>query len=119
MTSLLATDNSTNDIETVQTITELKIELQNTLALANDYKEENIRLKKELASTNAFSNANLQRHAEWKEVWSLEKDALALREKQLEIDEASNWILMREEKALSYFVDSPEKGKSAEISMQY
>ena len=88
MTSLLTTDNTTN-VETAQAITELQIELQNSLALTNDYKEENIRLKKELASANAFSNANLQRHAEWKEVWSLEKDALAEREKQLEIDEAS------------------------------
>ena len=89
MTSLLATDNTTN-VETARAITELEIELKQTLALTNDYKEENIRLKKELASANAFSNANLQRHAEWKEVWRQEKDALALakRERQLEIDEA-------------------------------
>lgn len=88
MTSLLATDNTTN-VETTQAITELQIELQNSLALAKDYKEENLDLKKQLASANAFSNTNLQRHAEWKEVWRQEKDALVEREKRLEIDEAS------------------------------
>ena len=95
MTSLLTTDNTTN-VETAQAITELQIELQNSLALTNDYKEENIRLKKELASANAFSNANLQRHAEWKEVWRQEKDALAKREQQLEIDEASTKCRLEE-----------------------
>ena len=88
MTSQLATDNSTNDIETIQTITELKIELQNTLALASDYKQDNTELKRQLDSANAFSNANLQRQSTKAEVWRQEKDALAKREKQLEQDEA-------------------------------
>ena len=86
MTSLLATDNTTN-VETVQAITELQIELQNSLALANEYKQDNTELKRQLDSANAFSNANLQRHAEWKEVWRQEKDALVGREKRLEIEE--------------------------------
>ena len=50
MTSLIAT-NTTN-VETAQAITELQIELQNSLAVANDYKEENLDLKKQLASAN-------------------------------------------------------------------
>jgi len=86
MTSLLATDNTTN-VETAQAITTLQIELQNSIALANDYKQDNTELKRQLDSANAFSSANLQRHAMWKEVWRQEKDALAKREKQLEQDE--------------------------------
>jgi len=89
MTNLLAGDNTTNNVETAQAITELQIELQNSLALANEYKQDNTELKRQLDLANAFSNANLQRTAEWKEVWRQEKDALAKREKQLEIDEAS------------------------------
>jgi len=86
MTSLLATDNTTN-VETAQAITELQIELQNSRALTNEYKQENTELKRQLDLANAFSNANLQRHAEWKEVWRQEKDALVGQEKQLEIEE--------------------------------
>ena len=90
MTSLLATDNTTNNanLDTIQTITELQIELQNSRALANEYKQDNTELKRQLDSANAFSNANLKRLANTREVWRQEKDALAKREKQLEQDEA-------------------------------
>ena len=77
----------TEDLDATQTITELQIDLQNTIALANDIKAENVNLKKQLDSANAFSIANLQRHSDWKEAWKKEREVVSKREKQLEQDE--------------------------------
>ena len=77
----------TEDLDATQKITELQIDLQNTIALANDIKAENVDLKKQLDSANAFSKANIQRHSDWKEAWKKEREVVSKREKQLEQDE--------------------------------
>ena len=77
----------TEDLDATQTITELQIDLQNTIALANDIRAENVDLKKQLDSANAFSKANIQRHSDWKEAWKKEREVVSKREKQLEQDE--------------------------------
>ena len=57
-----------------ETITELQIEMKSAVALAGEIKSENDDMKRQLESANAFSNANLQRHAEWKEVWKKDQE---------------------------------------------
>ena len=79
-----------------ETITELQIEMKSGVALAGEIKSENDDMKRQLESANAFSNANLQRHAEWKEVWKKEREVVLMREKQLERDEAK-WKTKLEE----------------------
>jgi DNA repair exonuclease SbcCD ATPase subunit len=81
-------EDASTTIMTDETITELQIELKSAVALASEIKSENDDLKRQLESANAFSNANLQRHAEWKEVWKKEREAVSMREKQLEREEA-------------------------------
>jgi hypothetical protein len=80
-----------------ETITELQIEMKSAVALAGEIKSENDDMKRQLESANAFSNANLQRHAEWKEVWKKEREVVLMREKQLERDEAK-WKTKLEER---------------------
>jgi len=81
-------EDASTTIMADETITELQIELKSAVALASEIKSENDDLKRQLELANAFSNANLQRHAEWKEVWKKEREALSMREKQLEREEA-------------------------------
>jgi len=80
-----------------ETITELQIEVKSAVALAREIKSENDDLKRQLESANAFSNANLQRHVEWKEVWKKEREVALMREKHLERDEAK-WKTKLEER---------------------
>ena len=84
---ILRLQTQTEDLDATHTITELQIGLQNTIALANDIKAENVDLKKQLDSANAFSKANLQRHSDWKEAWKKEREVVSMREKQLEQNE--------------------------------
>lgn len=82
-------EDISTDLEATQTITELQIDLQNTIAFANEIKLENVDLKKQLESANSFSKANLQRHAVWKEAWKKEREIVSKRENQLERNEAT------------------------------
>ena len=90
------TDELSTSLDAAQTITELQIDLQQTIALANEMKDENAQLKKQLNDANSFTKANLQRHVEWKEAWKKERECLAHRETQLEQDEAK-WKIKLEE----------------------
>lgn len=90
------TDELSTSLDAAQTITELQIDLQQTIALANEMKDENAQLKKQLNDANSFTKANLQRHVEWKEAWKKERECLAHRETQLEQDEAK-WRIKLEE----------------------
>ena len=90
-------DNATSKIMCDDTMIELQIELKGAVALATELKSENDDLQRQLESHIAFSNANLQRHAEWKNVWKKEREVVSMREKQLEMDEA-NWKVKLEER---------------------
>lgn len=84
------TTMASTDFVSTEIITDLQIELQNANVLTNEIKSENEELKRQLESANAFSKANQQRHIEWKAAWKVEREALSIREKRLEKDEA-NW----------------------------
>jgi septin family protein len=71
--------------------------LKSAVALASEIKSENGDLKRELEVAIAFSIANLQRHAERKEVRKKEQEVVLKREKQLERDEAK-WKTKLEER---------------------
>jgi rRNA maturation endonuclease Nob1 len=90
-------DDATSNIMFNDAMIELQIELKGAVALATELKSENDDLKRQLESHIAFSNANLQRHAEWKDVWKKEREVVSMREKQLEMDE-SKWKMKLEER---------------------
>lgn len=75
---------SSADLEATETITDLQVELQTSNALVKEIKSENDDLRRQLESANAFLKANLQRHADWKVAWKIERDLLSMREKKLE-----------------------------------
>ena len=90
-------EDASADLDAAQTIAELQFELKNTIACSRELKKENVDLKKQLESTHAFSEANLKRHAGWKETWKKEREIVANREKQLEKEEAT-WASKLEER---------------------
>jgi hypothetical protein len=90
-------DDATSNIMFDDSMIELQIELKGAVALATELKSENDDLKRQLESRIAFSNANLQRHAEWKDVWKKEREVVSMREKQLEMDEAK-WKMKLDER---------------------
>jgi len=83
MTSLAETAASAT-LDTTQIISELQFELQNSVALCASLKSECKSQKQQLLDANAFSTANLKRHAAWKEVWKKERDNMLKREKEVE-----------------------------------
>ena len=114
------TDELSTSLDAAQTITELQIDLQQTIVLANEMKDENAQLKKQLNDANSFTKANLQRHVEWKEAWKKERECLAHRETLLEQDEAK-WIIKLEEgrrelKELERKIDSSSNDSSGGIT---
>ena len=77
-------EDSASSLEAERIIAELQIDLQNTITLSAGLKRENADLKKQLLDDNAFSNANLQRHQNWKEAWKKERETILARERQFE-----------------------------------
>ena len=83
-------------LDVAETISELQTDLRNTIALCSSIKSENADLKQQLRDANAFSAANLQRHAEWKEARKKEQESILKREKKLEREEAKLKVKLNE-----------------------
>ena len=90
-------DDVSTQRDAAEIIAELQLELKNACAIASETKSENEDLKRKLEAAVAFSNSNLQRQAEWKEVWKKEREVVSMRERQLERDE-DMWKAKMEER---------------------